>query len=60
MDPAHLTRFHFIYMKEDRLDWLKWARKMTSTKYVIRFLGTLKSITPHAIAPRTVRSATFG
>lgn len=44
MDPAHLTRFHFIYMKEDRLDWLKWAKENNIHEYVIRFLEDAKNI----------------
>lgn len=44
MDPAHLTRFHFIYMKEDRLDWLKWAKENDIHEYVIRFLEDAKNI----------------
>lgn len=44
MDPAHLTRFHFIYMKEDCLDWLKWAKENNIHEYVIRFLEDAKNI----------------
>lgn len=44
MDPAHLTRFHFIYMKEDCLDWLKWAKENDIHEYVIRFLEDAKNI----------------
>lgn len=44
MDPAHLTRFHFIYMKEDRLDWLNWAKANNIHEYVIQFLEDPKNI----------------
>ena len=44
MDPAHLTRFHFIYMKEDRLDWINWAKANNIHEYVIQFLEDPKNI----------------
>ena len=44
MDPAHLTRFNFIYMKEDRLDWLEWAKKNDVHPFVIQFLEDAKNI----------------
>ena len=44
MDPAHLTRFHFIYMQPDRLDWLEWAKQNDVHEYVIRFLEDPKNI----------------
>lgn len=43
-DPAHLTRFHFIYMKEDRLDWINWAKANNIHEYVIQFLEDPKNI----------------
>lgn len=42
MDPAHLTRFNFIYMKEDRLDWLEWAKRNDIHPFVIQFLEDAK------------------
>lgn len=44
MDPAHLTRFHFIYMQPDRIDWLNWAKENGIHEYVIRFLEDAKNI----------------
>lgn len=44
MDTAHLTRFHFIYMKEDRLDWINWAKANNIHEYVIQFLEDPKNI----------------
>lgn len=44
MDPAHLTRFHFIYMKEDRLDWINWAKANNIHEYVVQFLEDPKNI----------------
>lgn len=44
MDPAHLTRFHFIYMQPDRIDWLNWAKENGIHEYVIRFLEDTKNI----------------
>ena len=44
MDPAHLTRFHFIYMQPDRMDWLNWAKENNVHEYVIRFLEDPKNI----------------
>ena len=44
MDPAHLTRFHFIYMQPDRIDWLNWAKENNIHEYVIRFLEDAKNI----------------
>ena len=44
MDPAHLTRFHFIYMQPDRIDWLNWAKENSIHEYVIRFLEDAKNI----------------
>lgn len=44
MDPAHLTRFHFIYMQADRIDWLNWAKENNIHEYVIRFLEDAKNV----------------
>lgn len=44
MDPAHLTRFNFIYMAPDRNDWLEWAASSDIHPYVIDFLSDNKNI----------------
>ena len=44
MDPAHLTRFNFIYMEPDRLDWLEYAKEADVHPFVIQFLEDSKHI----------------
>ena len=44
MDPAHLTRFNFIYMEPDRIDWLRYAKEADVHPYVISFLEDAKNI----------------
>lgn len=44
MDPAHLTRFNFIYMSPDRNDWLEWAKINDIHPLVIEFLLDNKNV----------------